>query len=160
RRLAELLAPFHMDLIGARRSPRGDEPIRIVPISQIDEYLGRADHVIDVLPGGEGARHFFSADRLARMQRSATFYNVGRGETVDQEALVAALQAGHLAGAYLDVTTPEPLPPEHPLWRAPNCWITPHIAGGQQHEMSRLVEHFLENLYRFEQSRPLRNRVI
>ncbi|HMB29898.1 MAG TPA: NAD(P)-dependent oxidoreductase, partial [Blastocatellia bacterium] len=90
----------------------------------------------------------------------AIFYNIGRGSTVDQEALLAALERGSLAGAYLDVTTPEPLPPDHPLWSAPSCFITPHSAGGQMREQHDLVEHFLENLRRFAGGRELLDRIV
>jgi phosphoglycerate dehydrogenase-like enzyme len=85
---------------------------------------------------------------------------VGRGTTVDQTALLAALQSGRLAAAYLDVTDPEPLPVDHPLWSAPNCYITPHSAGGHRTEPMRLAGHFLDNLRRFERGEPLLDRVI
>jgi phosphoglycerate dehydrogenase-like enzyme len=89
------------------------------------------------------------------MKRGAIFYNIGRGMTVDQEALVAALQSGQLGGACLDVTDPEPLPTDHPLWTAPNCLITPHTAGGQRFEKRVIVDHFLGNLRRFLAGEPL-----
>src|SRR5437773_2110335 len=160
RRLIELLAPFRMEITAVRRKPRGDEPVPAIPASQVEEHLASADHVIDVLPAGTDSQKFFSAQRFARMKKSAVFYNIGRGDTVDQPALAAALRENRISGAYLDVTTPEPLPPDDPLWSAPNCYITPHLAGGQQHEMQRLVEHFLANLSRFEQGQPLLDRVI
>lgn len=69
------------------------------------------------------------------------------------------LRAGRLAAAYLDVTEPEPLPPDHPLWETPNCFITPHIAGGHDNEKERQVKLFLDNLRRFEQDEDLINRV-
>src|SRR5437588_848614 len=81
--------------------------------------LGEADHVIDVLPAAPGTERFFDAARFAALKPGAMFYNVGRGTTVDQEALLGALASGRVAAAYLDVTTPEPLPPDHPLWTAP-----------------------------------------
>jgi phosphoglycerate dehydrogenase-like enzyme len=101
-----------------------------------------------------------SADRLARMKPSAVFYNIGRGTTVDQTALLEALRAGKIAAARLDVTDPEPLPPDHPLWTAPNCQITPHTAGGHAEEFHRLVGHFLTNLGRYLKGEELRDRVI
>jgi phosphoglycerate dehydrogenase-like enzyme len=78
---------------------------------------------------------------------------------VDQAALVAALQSGHLGAAWLDVTEPEPLPAGHPLLSAPNCHITPHIGGGHQNEAESLVRHFLENFQRFVAGQSLRNRI-
>jgi phosphoglycerate dehydrogenase-like enzyme len=94
------------------------------------------------------------------MKEGAVFYNIGRGTTVDQEALVGALNGGRLAAAWLDVTDPEPLPPTHPLWTAPNCHITPHTAGGHNDEFHRLVGHFLGNLDRYVRGETLKDRVI
>ncbi|HEX3728166.1 MAG TPA: NAD(P)-dependent oxidoreductase, partial [Opitutaceae bacterium] len=79
---------------------------------------------------------------------------------VDQEALVEALQHGPLGGAYLDVTEPEPLPPGHPLWTAPNCYITPHTAGGRDDQDEALVRLFLRNLGAFAQGKPLEDRIV
>jgi phosphoglycerate dehydrogenase-like enzyme len=94
------------------------------------------------------------------MKPGAIFYNIGRGATVDQEALVAALRSGRLGAAWLDVTDPEPLPPGHPLLRAPNCFITPHTAGGHHNEFEMLARHFLDNFRRFINGAPLRDRVM
>ena len=94
------------------------------------------------------------------MRNGAVFYNIGRGTTVDQEALSDALRSGRLSAAYLDVTDPEPLPSEHPLWAMPNCFITPHTAGGHMDENEALVSHFLENLRFFVSGSPLINRII
>jgi len=159
RRLIELLAPFHMNLIAVRRRPTGDEPIPVIAEAELDAHLARADHVVNLLPASEATRHFVNAARLAAMKPGAVFYNIGRGGTVDQTALQGALTSGKLAAAYLDVTDPEPLPPDHPLWTAPNCYITPHTAGGHIGERDRQVRHFLENLRRFTAGEPLRDRV-
>jgi phosphoglycerate dehydrogenase-like enzyme len=159
-RLCELLAPFRMNLIGVRRTVKGDEPARIITGGQVAEFLPQADHVINLLPGNQSTMRYFDEGRFRQMKPGAIFYNIGRGSTVDQEALLAALERGSLAGAYLDVTTPEPLPPDHPLWGAPNCFITPHSAGGQTREQHELVEHFLENLRRFAGGRELLDRIV
>jgi phosphoglycerate dehydrogenase-like enzyme len=95
-----------------------------------------------------------------RMKPTALFYNIGRGPTVDQAALQTALETNAIAGAYLDVTDPEPLPPDHPLWKLPNCWITPHTAGGHDDEFLRLFRHFLVNLRRFETGEPMLDRIV
>ncbi len=160
KRLAELLSPFQMQLVGVRRNPRGDESIPIVSIDQSCDLLGNADHIINVLPANESTNGFFHEGVIRRMKPGAFFYNIGRGSTVSQEALIQALNDQHLAGAYLDVTSPEPLPPDHPLWFAKNCFITPHTAGGFREEMLGLVEHFLSNLERYSSGLPLLNRVI
>jgi len=160
RRLVELLTPFKVELVAIRRTPAGDEPIRVVAELDVDAELAAADHVVNVLPGGAATDGFMSAARFERMKPGATFYNIGRGTTVDQPALEAALQSGHLAAAYLDVMTPEPLPPEHPLWRVPNCHLTPHTAGGHSDESMRHVRLFLDNLARFAAGREVVGRVI
>jgi phosphoglycerate dehydrogenase-like enzyme len=159
-RLCELLAPFRMNLMGVRRTVKGDEPIRIITEEQVGEFLPRANHVINLLPDNHSTTRYFGEGRFRMMKPGALFYNIGRGSTVDQEALLAALESGRLAGAYLDVTTPEPLPPDHPLWSSPNCYITPHTAGGQNLEQHDLVEHFLENLRRFVSGRELLDRIV
>jgi phosphoglycerate dehydrogenase-like enzyme len=159
-RLAELLAPFGMQITAVRRRPAGDENARVITEDRLTEALASADHVVNILPDNPATVGYVNGARLSAMKRGAIFYNVGRGTTVDQNALLAALQSGQLGAAYLDVTDPEPLPPEHPLWTAPNCYITPHSAGGHATEPQRLVQHFLENLRRFEKGEALRDRVI
>jgi phosphoglycerate dehydrogenase-like enzyme len=160
RRIEELLRPLGMKLYAMRRSPSGSEPITTIPESQLNDLLPHCDHLINILPDSASTRLFVNADRLGRLKPAAYFYNIGRGTTVDQDALVNALKQSRLAGAYLDVTDPEPLPVDHPLWSAPNCFITPHTAGGHADEFDRLVRHFLDNLHSFEKSEPLVDRVI
>jgi len=94
------------------------------------------------------------------MKPGARYYNIGRGTTTDQDALLEALRVGQLELAYLDVTDPEPLPPGHPLWTAPNCYITPHTAGGHRGEWLRLAKHFLANFQRYQLGEELADRVI
>jgi phosphoglycerate dehydrogenase-like enzyme len=159
RRLAELLAPLQMEITAVRRTVKGNEPIRVRPVSEVNELLPLADHVMNILPAGAGNDGFFEAGRLARLKRGAIFYNIGRGATVDQAALIQSLNSGHLAAAYLDVTNPEPLPIADPLWTTPNCYITPHTAGGAVDEFDRVVSHFLGNLRRFGAGEALRDRV-
>ena len=159
-RLSALLAPFAMNLIGVRRRVNGDEPIRMATFEQLDEVLPLADHIVNLLPANDSTLRMFDARRFARCKPGALFYNIGRGVTVNQEALLDALQSGQLGAAYLDVTDPEPLPPAHPLWSAPNCHITPHTAGGDEREMWHLIEHFLANLQRFSDGAPLRNQIV
>lgn len=159
-RLSELLAPFEMNLVGVRRTVRGDETIPMIELDSLDDALASADHVINILPANASTEGFFDAKRLSQMKLGANFYNIGRGTTVDQDALIRALEAGRIACAYLDVVDPEPLPNDNPLWRAPNCWITPHIAGGHAEEYSNLVDHFLNNLQRFEDEDDLVDRII
>lgn len=160
RRLLELLRPFEMDLAAFRRSARGDEGVPVVTPDRLPAALAAADHVVNLLPDNAESRNFFSAERFAACKPGAIFYNIGRGTTVDQAALLAALQSGRLGAAWLDVTDPEPLPPDHPLISAPNCHITPHTAGGHRNEAESLVRHFLANFRRFLADAPLRDRIM
>ena len=128
-RLAELLVPFGVRVVAFRRRPRGDEPVATRPVTDLPAWLPRADFVIDLLPAAVDTADFFDAAKFAAMKPEAVFINIGRGTTVEQDALLDALR-GKLRAAYLDVTLPEPLPPEHPLWSEPKCVITPHVAGG------------------------------
>ena len=160
RRLVELLRPFEPDIAAFRREARGDEGVPVVTPGQLPAALASADQVVNLLPDNADSRYFFSAERLAILKPGAVFYNIGRGTTVDQAALLAALESGRLAAAWLDVTDPEPLPPDHPLVSAPNCHLTPHIAGGHRNEAESLVRHFLANFRRFLADAPLRDRIM
>ncbi|MGF1632942.1 MAG: D-2-hydroxyacid dehydrogenase [Phycisphaerae bacterium] len=159
RELVRLLGPFKMSITGVRRQARGDEGIEIIPPDAVDARLGGFDHVVNILPASPETKNFFDAGRLSKLSPPAVFYNIGRGDTVDQDALVEALKADKLAAAYLDVAAPEPLPAGHPLWKAPRCFITPHTAGGMADEWERLVDHFLANLARFADGEPLQDRL-
>ena len=160
RRMIEYLTPLKMEISALRRSPRGDEPVPIVTPDAMDEALSGADHVVNILPDNDDSHHFVNEDLLAKMKAGSVFYNIGRGRTVHQEALAAALNSGHLAAAWLDVTDPEPLPQDHVLRQASNCHISPHTAGGHRAESETLVRHFLANLERYQQNRPLLDQII
>ncbi len=160
RRLAELLAPFGMALIAVRRQTRSERGVRIIPEENVSAALGAADHVVNILPENASTRNYVNARRLACCKPGARFYNVGRGTTVDQRALCEALQSGRLGAAYLDVFDVEPLPPDDPLWTAPNCYITPHTAGGHHDQDERIVGHFLKNLDAFQRGEAMVDRVV
>lgn len=150
-------------VIGVRRSPRpcpeyADE---VHLLEDLDSLLPQADVVAVTLPGTDATRGLMSRERLAKMKEGAVLLNVGRGFIVDTEALCDALERGHLSGAGVDVTDPEPLPPIHRLWNIPTAVVTPHISGfyhlRETHE--RIVGIFLENLRHFQAGEPLRNLV-
>ena len=150
-------------VIGVRRSPRpcpeyADE---VHLLEDLDSLLPQADVVAFTLPGTDATRGLMSRERLAKMKEGAVLLNVGRGFIVDTEALCDALERGHLSGAGVDVTDPEPLPPTHRLWNIPTAVVTPHISGfyhlRETHE--RIVGIFLENLRHFQAGEPLRNLV-
>jgi phosphoglycerate dehydrogenase-like enzyme len=160
RRLVELLAPFRMTVLAVRRQTRSEPGVRIVPEADLTRVLPQADHVINILPENESTRNYVNARRLGWLKPGARFYNVGRGTTVDQRALLEALQSGRLGSAYLDVMDPEPLPPDHPLWTAPNCHLTPHTAGGRRDQDEAIVRHFLANLEAFSSNGAMTDRVV
>lgn len=150
-------------VIGVRRSPRpcpeyADE---VHLLEDLDSLLPQADVAAVTLPGTDATRGLMSRERLAKMKEGAVLLNVGRGFIVDTEALCDALERGHLSGAGVDVTDPEPLPPTHRLWNIPTAVVTPHISGfyhlRETHE--RIVGIFLENLRHFQAGEPLRNLV-
>ncbi len=159
KRLVQMLQPFEMKITAVRRKPEPFPGVQVLGEDKLTDALAKANHVVSTLPDSSSTRHFMDAERFGAMKPGAFFYNVGRGTTVDQDALLQVLEAGHLGAAYLDVTEPEPLPPEHFLWRAPNCFITPHTAGGHRGEAERVVQHFIANLRRFEQGEELEDRV-
>lgn len=160
QRLAELLSPFNLHLIGFRRTVRGDEMVRTLPIEDLDTHLPTAQIVINILPSSKDTKGLFSAERFAKLPDDAIYISIGRGDTTDQDALLAALHSGKVGHAALDVTSPEPLPADHPLWKAPNLIITPHTAGGTVDEPMRLAEHFLENLRRFTRGSGMLDRIV
>jgi len=149
RRLAELLAPFRMKIFAVRRKTYSEPGVHVISEERLSSVIAEADHVVNVLPDNPTTVNYVNARRLGWCKRGARFYNVGRGTTVDQNALIQALESGRLGAAYLDVMEPEPLPPSHQLWEAPNCFITPHTAGGRHDQDEALVRHFLANFAAF-----------
>ena len=128
-------------------------------MEELDSLLPRADVVALSLPGNPSTYHTLNRERIPLLSPNAIVLNVGRGTAVDTDALSDALYAGKIAGAALDVTDPEPLPADHPLWKAPNAIITPHISGGYAlpETLQQIAEIFAENLKRFQAGEPLRN---
>ncbi len=158
--LIDLLKPFSMNIIGRRRNPKGKETVPIITKKDLPQTLGKADHVINILPDNEESTQFFDEKMFSYFKQDSVFYNIGRGTTVNQEALYRVLKSGKLRGAWLDVTDPEPLPPGHPLFDLENCYITPHTAGGFSEEKESLIRHFLKNLERYVQEKDLLDRVL
>ncbi len=159
RRVAELLQPFGCDIVGVRARPTGEEAVPCFPMSEAIRLAADADWVLNSLPASDATAHFVDRVFIEAMKPGAIYANVGRGATTHHDALRKALMEGRLGAAYLDVTDPEPVPAGHPLWSTPNCWITPHIAGGHANERDRLVDHFLRNYSRWQADEPLLDRV-
>lgn len=116
--------------------------------------MAGADYVIICLPGTPFTKNLIGREAIAAMKPGCTLINIGRGNIVDTEAMLAALQSGHLAAAGLDVTEPEPLPPEHPLWDMENVIITTHYAGWSASK-DALADWFIENFHAYLEGRPL-----
>lgn len=129
--LAPVLAALGAEVRGVARSAGERSGFPVVAEGSLEEELGRTDVLIMILPSQAGTDRALDARRLAALPAHAYVVNVGRGSTVDEPALVAALTERRLAGAALDVTSTEPLPPDSPLWDAPNLVLTPHAAGGR-----------------------------
>lgn len=132
---------------------------QVRPMSELDTLLPQADVVALALPHTPGTVGLINAQRIARMKDDAVLLNAGRGSAIDQKALVEAMTAGKLWGAALDVTEPEPLPPDSPLWDVPRLLLTPHVAGGMRLEITRrrCVEMAQENLRRYLAGEKLEN---
>jgi D-2-hydroxyacid dehydrogenase (NADP+) len=155
--VARLAEPFGMRCIGLRRRPRGDEPCETWPAERLHELLGWADAVVVTAPLNDGTAGMLDRSAFAAMRPGTWFVNVGRGEVVDEDALVAALRSGHLGGAGLDVFATEPLAPDSALWSMPNVIVTPHSSGSSLLADRRVNELFLDNFERWTRGEPMRN---
>lgn len=148
-------------VIGVRRSNiiKPDFVDELYLMDKLDELLPRADVVALSLPETPATHKLFGKEKLALMKPDAVLLNVGRGQAIDTDALCDALNSGHLGGAVLDVTDPEPLPPEHPLWQAKNVLITPHISGGYNlpETYERVFKISVDNLGRYFHGEKLNN---
>ena len=162
---ARLLSVFTGDIVGLRRDPRAVPPFfrRVVGPEELDRELPEADIAVGALPESPETHWMLNRGRLFRMKKTALVINVGRGGLIDSDALADALREGRIAGAALDVTDPEPLPGDHPLWGCPNLILTPHISGGSFGHLKATEERLFDicraNLIRFRAGEPLLNRV-
>ncbi len=151
---ARLAGEFGMHVIGVRRTVQGDEPCETVTLDRLHDLLPRLDALVLAVPLAPETRGLVGATELALLPRGAHLVNVGRGELVDEQALIDALTRGHLGAAALDVTEVEPLPPESPLWTMPNVIITPHSSGATVSTRRRATEMFAEEFARYVAGRP------
>lgn len=133
---------FDMDVIYTSPSPSETNAERV----GLEELLERADHVILCTRLDDSTKGLFGAAQLAEMKDSAYLVNVSRGPVVDTDALVTALEEGQIAGVALDVTDPEPLPPDHPLLRFENCLVVPHIASASVRTRNAMAKMAVDNL--------------
>jgi phosphoglycerate dehydrogenase-like enzyme len=158
--IARRAAAFGMRVIGSRR--------RLTPVAGVERVVGEdawrellpeADYVVIATPLTSATRGMLDTAALALLRPSAYLINIARGEIIDTAALIVALEQGRLAGAALDVLPEEPLPPDHPLWRTPNVWITPHISSSSPRTSERAIAIFLENVRRDMAGQPFVNLV-
>ena len=150
-------AALGMHVLGLRRRPELDCPgaQRVVGVDRLREVLPLADHLALTLPLTQGTRDFIAAPEFALLRPGAYLYNVGGGATVERHALLAALRSGRLAGAGLDVTDPDPLPQDDPLWDHPNVLLTHHTSGASPGNQERIATIFASNLRRYVAGEPL-----
>lgn len=160
RAMIPLLTAFGAEVLAVTRSgtpvPGAAET---VSADRTAELWSRADHFVVAAPATAETARLVDADALAAMKSTAWVVNIARGSLIDTEALVAALRAGAIGGAALDVTAPEPLPDGHPLWTLPNALITPHLANPGTGLTGFLADHVAENVARFAAGRPLLARI-
>lgn len=169
-RIGEALAvrakAFDMRVVATKRDPdtrytdsKGTQVAldAIYGMDELPRLLAESDHVCVTVPYTPQTHHLINAETLAFMKPSAYLYNIGRGPTIDEVALVAALQNDQLAGVGLDVFEAEPLPADSPLWELENVILTPHVAGLTPHYFSRMAEIVADNLHRLFDGRPLQN---
>jgi phosphoglycerate dehydrogenase-like enzyme len=161
KELARRAKAFDMRVWGVSRSGKGDSALaeRILPVSELAAALPLADFVVIAAPETPETRHLIGAEEIALMKPGARLINVARGSLLDEAALLWALEEGKLGGAALDVAASEPLPPESPLWKAPNLLITPHTSAISNRLWERETSLLMELLDRWFDGRELLNRV-
>jgi len=157
-------AALGMKVIGVRRTPcpPGEEPKGVSAVyapHQLRDVVAQATIVVNALPASPETNDLFNDAVFAAMSPACVFMNVGRGTSVDETALVAALTSGRLRAAALDVVRNEPIAPDSPLWDVPNLYISPHSSPSPEGYMNRLWALFLDNLEAYRAGRPLRNKV-
>ncbi|MGB2679484.1 MAG: D-2-hydroxyacid dehydrogenase [Candidatus Acidiferrum sp.] len=161
KELARRARAFDMCVWGLSRSGKGDPALaeRILPVSELAAALPQADFVVIAAPETLETRHLIGAEEIALMKPGARLINVARGSLLDEAALLQALEGGKLGGAALDVAASEPLPPESPLWKAPNLLITPHTSAISDRLWERETSLLMDLLDRWFNGRELLNRV-
>jgi D-2-hydroxyacid dehydrogenase (NADP+) len=151
---ARLAQEFGMRVIGMRRTVSGDEPCETWTLDRLHELLPRLDALVLALPLAPATRQLIGATELALLPAGAHLVNVGRGELIDEAALIAALRSGHVGAASLDVTEIEPLPADSPLWSMPNVIVTPHSSGSTASTRRRAAEYFADEFEHYVRNEP------
>jgi phosphoglycerate dehydrogenase-like enzyme len=162
REVAQRAAAFGMRVHGLRRRAEASPPAgfdQVFAIADLHMALADADHVVVTLPNTPRSRGLFDTAAFAAMKPGAVIYNVGRGPVIDTAALIAALESGHLSGAGLDVTDPEPLPEDSPLWDMENVLITAHTSGATPRYWDRQADLIADNIRLIQRGDAPRNLV-
>jgi phosphoglycerate dehydrogenase-like enzyme len=154
REVAERGRAFGMKILGVDPLPRGET---VWPLSRLDELLAASDYVVVCAPHTPETAGMFHRGRIRKMKKTGILINIGRGAIIPLADLTAALEAGEIAGAALDVFETEPLPPDHPLWKRENVILTPHVAAASVHIAERHLALLLDNIARFVRGDELRN---
>lgn len=158
RAIGRALGALGVEVTGVATSERHDPDLgRVRSVEELDALLPTADFVVLVLPLTDLTRGMIGAEQLAVMKTSARLINVGRGQLIDEGAMIAALQSGSIGGAALDVFQTEPLPPDSPLWTMPNVLVSPHMSADFHGWLEALAEQFYDNLDRWLDGRTLLN---
>ncbi len=159
RRLAEVLSAFKPTILATDWFPVNKPPqvAELLAADELDAVLPRCDVVILAVPLNETTRGMFDARRIAQMKEGSVLVNMARGPIVVEDALIDALESGHLWGAGLDVTETEPLPKDSRLWDAPNLILTPHVGGQCKTRIDDMTNFFCENLRLYREGKPLKN---
>jgi phosphoglycerate dehydrogenase-like enzyme len=161
RAILDRLEPFDVEAIGVRYSPeKGGPADAVYGFDEFHEAVTDAEYVVLACPLTDTTRGLVDADALKTMRADAVLVNVARGPVVDTDALVSSLRNSRIRGAALDVTDPEPLPEDHPLWGLGNVTITPHNAGHTPHYYDRVAEILAGNLDRLDGGTELENQVV
>ncbi|MEM7332987.1 MAG: D-2-hydroxyacid dehydrogenase [Chloroflexota bacterium] len=158
-RTAKIAKAFDMHVIGLRNNPQKGSPFvdEMVGSQQLLEVIPRADFIVSSLPSTPETHHFLNKEAIDLMKTTAFVVNVGRGDNIEEEALLDALRRNAIAGAALDVVEQEPLPGDAPHWDMPNLTITSHYSGSSPHYHQRALVILLDNLERYKNNEPLRN---
>jgi D-3-phosphoglycerate dehydrogenase len=145
KELIKMLEPHDVEIIAVTRSGRDGT----LPVAELPSVWGKADHFVIAAPATGDTEHLVGERELAQMKPHSWVVNIARGSLIDSDALVKALESGQIGGAALDVTDPEPLPDDHPLWRNPRALITPHVANPPNTMVRDLAKRVRENVRRY-----------
>ncbi len=161
RELAKRARAFDMRVWGVTRSGKGDgnNVEKIFPAAKLHEALPEADYVVIAAPETAETKHLIGAAEITKLKRGARLLNLGRGSLLDEHAMIRALETGALGGAAIDVAQMEPLPPDSPLWKTPNLFITPHTSALSDRLWKRQAALLVELLERWFDGREMFNRV-